>query len=321
VTSPEIAVPSPVKFPSLEVVGREPGARVDVSVVLPVHDEAGHVEDEIARIRRALDASDYTFELIVVDDGSRDGTKEILRGIEGIRLIDLATNRGCGHARRLGTRAARGDVVVWTDADMTYPNDRIAELVEHLDQNGCEQVVGARTTEEGTNAWIRRPTKWFIRKLASYLMSTPIPDLNSGFRAMRRETALPYLYMLPSGFSCVTTITMAFLLNGHEVKYVPVEYAPRAGESKFRLVRDTYLYLLQVIRMIMTFNPLRVFLPLGGSLLLVAVGKTVFDVFQKDFRVTTNAIVLLIVSLQVVALGLLADLICRLAGPRRGGME
>ena len=316
-----MTTPVPVTPPRLEAVEPEPGEGPDVSVVLPVHNEIGHVQDEVRRICEALDASEYSYELIVVDDASNDGTKELLQTLEGIRLIDLPVNRGCGNARRVGTRAAHGDVVVWTDADMTYPNDRIAELVRHMDDSVYAQVVGARTSEEGTNRWIRRPTKWFIRGLASYLIASKIPDLNSGFRAMRRETALPYLYLLPNGFSCVTTITMAFMLNGHEVKYVPIDYAPRAGQSKFHWIKDTSLYLLQIIRMIMTFNPLRVFLPLGGSLLLVAIGKTVFDVVTRDFWITGNAIVLLIVSFQLVALGLLADLICRLVGPRREGPD
>jgi hypothetical protein len=176
--------------------------------------------------------------------------------------------------------------------------------------------VGARTSERGTHVWARLPMKWLIRRLASYLVRTPIPDLNSGFRAFRRDVAEPYLHLLPDGFSCVTTITLAFLANGHDVKYVPIDYARRSGQSKFRPLSDTARYILQVIRMVMTFNPLRVFLPLGGSLLLAAVVKVVYDAISRDFWLTQNAIVLTFVSLQVIAIGLLADLICRLSGPR-----
>ncbi len=262
----------------------------------------------------SLEASPYSFEIIVVDDGSSDGSQGVLREIPGIRLIELPLNRGSGYARKVGTRAAQGSVVVWSDVDMTYPNHEIAELVEAL-EDGFEQVVGARTSEQGSKKWARVPAKWFIRKLASYLVRTPIPDLNSGFRAFRRAVALPYLYLLPQGFSCVSTLTMAFLANGHPIRYVPIEYSPRAGESKFHWRQDTARYVLQVIRMIMTFNPLRVFLPLGASLLLLAVGKVGYDIFDKDFRISSNAIILTIVSFQVIAIGLLADLVARISGP------
>lgn len=285
---------------------------IDVTVVLPVYNEEGHIADEVRRIQKGLDDSEYTYELLVIDDGSEDGTPGVLAELDGFRLITLPTNRGSGYARKIGTRAARGEVVVWTDADMTYPNDEIAALVDEL--GDYDHVVGARTSEEGTHRWARVPAKWFIRKLASYLVRTPIPDLNSGFRAFRREVALPYLYLLPQGFSCVTTITLAFLANGHTVRYVPIEYAQRAGRSKFHWWSDTGRYILQVIRMVMTFNPLRVFLPGGGLLLLFAVGKVFYDVFDKSGRITTNAIILTIVSFQVIAIGLLADLVARVAG-------
>lgn len=286
----------------------------DVSVVLPVHNEVGHLEQEFERIKAALDGSDHSYEIIVVDDGSSDGSADIAAALDGVRFIGLPINRGSGYARKIGTRAARGAVVVWTDADMTYPNDRIPWLVDEL--GPYDQVVGARTSEQGTHRWARVPAKWFIRRLASYLSQTRIPDLNSGFRAFKRDVALPYLHLLPTGFSCVTTITMAFLSNGHPVAYVPIDYKERAGESKFHWRRDTARYVLQVVRMIMTFNPLRVFLPLGAILLLMAMAKIGYDIVDKDFRISSNAVILTIVSLQVVATGLIADLVARTSHDR-----
>lgn len=283
---------------------------MDVSVVLPVHNEVGHLKDEVERISAAFDASGHSYEIIVVDDASDDGSLELARTLDGIRLIELPVNRGSGFARRIGSQMARGDVVVWTDVDMTYPNDRMPELVAAL--GPYDQVVGARTSEQGTHRWARVPAKWFIRRLASYLVNEPIPDLNSGFRAFRRPVLLQYLHLLPNGFSCVTTITLAFMANSYLVRYVPIEYRERAGRSKFHWRRDTARYLLQVVRMVMTFNPLRVFLPVGGLLLLVALGKVAFDIVDKDWRITSNAIILVIVSLQVLATGLLADLVARL---------
>jgi len=297
----------------VEAVDAAHAEDLDVSVVLPVYNERGHVRDEIDRIRRALTASPYSFEIIVVDDGSDDGSEAELPAIEGIRLIRYNRNRGTGAARRTGTTAARGRVVVWTDADMSYPNDEIPMLVKELD--GHDQVVGARRTEEGTQRLLRVPAKWFIRKLASYLTETHIPDLNSGLRAFRRSVGMQYVHQLPAGFSCVTTLTMSFLANGYSVKYVPIDYRPRAGKSKFHWWRDTKRYILQVVRLTLSYNPLKVFLPIGLVLLGVGLGKLVYDWVEKDFRLAANTLLILFASLQAITVGLLADLVVRATKP------
>lgn len=282
---------------------------LDVSIILPVYNEAEHLEQEVTRVRAAMDSSPYSYEIIVVDDGSSDNSAEVASRIPGIRFLHFLQNRGSGSARKAGTKAARGRVTVWTDVDMTYPNDTIPQLVKELD--GYDQVVGARTTEEGTVKALRVPAKWLIRKLASFLTSTKIPDLNSGFRAFRTDVARQYLNQLPVGFSCVTTITMTFLANGYSVKYVPIEYAKRAGESKFHWYKDTRRYATQVVRMILSYNPLRIFMPVGLTLLGVGSVKLLVDVIGKDFRVPVNTLLILFAAFQVMAIGLLADLVTR----------
>ena len=282
---------------------------LDVSVVLPVYNERGHLRAEIDRIRAALEASKYSYEIIVIDDGSNDGSEVDLPNIADIRLIRHRTNQGSGAARRTGTRAANGRVVVWTDVDMTYPNDEIPWLVDQLE--GYDHVVGARRTEEGTVKLLRKPAKWFIRKLASYLTETDIKDLNSGLRAFRRDVAMQYVHHLPKGFSCVTTLTMSFLANGYSVGYVPIDYFPRAGKSKFHWWSDTKRYILQVIRMTLSYNPLKVFLPFGGLLFAVGLVKLGFDWSSRDFRLSTNTLLIFFAALQVTTLGLLADLVVR----------
>ena len=145
-------------------------------------------------------------------------------------------NRGSGTARRVGTGAARGRVVVWTDADMTYPNDRIPELVDELD--GYDQVVGARTSEQGTLKMFRVPAKWLIRSSPPTSQSAhPRPELRPAGVPARCRHAVPA--PAPQGFSCVTTMTMSFLANGYSVKHLPIDYAPRAGRSKFHWWADT----------------------------------------------------------------------------------
>jgi polyisoprenyl-phosphate glycosyltransferase len=292
--------------------------RPDVSIVLPTYNEVGHLDDEVARIVASMDASHYTWEIVAVDDCSSDGTRDRLHELaatdERIRVFEHSRNLGSGGARRTGTRASRGHVVVWTDVDMTYPNDEIPALVDSLE--GYDQVVGARTTEEGTHKFARVPAKWAIRRLAQYLAQQPIPDLNSGFRAFRREHAVRYLHRLPNGFSCVTTMTMSFMSDGLNVGYVDIPYAAREGESKFHWIKDTRRYLLQVVRMMLSYEPLRVFMPLGLALLFFGLGKMGFDVVTKDFRIATNTLLILFAALQVISIGLLADLVVRVSKPQ-----
>lgn len=281
----------------------------DVSVVLPIYNEKGHLRAEIDRIREALQSSSYSFEIIVVDDGSNDGSEKELEAISGITLIRHRVNQGSGAARRTGTTAARGRIVVWTDVDMTYPNNLIPELVDAMD--GYDHIVGWRQTEEGTHKILRTPAKWVIRKLASYLSETDIKDLNSGLRAFRRDVAMQYVHELPKGFSCVTTLTMSFLGNGYSLGFFPIEYFPRAGRSKFHWLKDTRRYILQVIRMTLSYNPLKVFLPLGLTLLALGFIKLGVDWAGRDFKLAANTLLVFFASLQVITVGLLADLVVR----------
>jgi glycosyltransferase involved in cell wall biosynthesis len=292
---------------------------LDVTVVLPCYNEQDHVMQEIDRITAAMDASGYSYELLVIDDKSTDNTLKVLEGAlathPNMRLMPFRTNGGSGTARRIGTREAFGRIVVWTDADMTYPNERIPEFVRYLEQNpGVDQVVGARTSEEGTHKLLRVPAKWVIRKFAEKLSSTKIPDLNSGLRAFRRDVSLPYLRLLPPGFSCVTTITMSFLSNQHPVDYLPIEYSKRSGSSKFHFVKDAYRYILQVLRMVMYFNPIKVLMPIALTLLGLSFVKGIVDVIRYHFGITTNAVLLFISGLLIFTLALLADLIVRSRG-------
>jgi glycosyltransferase involved in cell wall biosynthesis len=290
-----------------------------LSVVLPTYNEAGHVVAELDRIEASLREAGIPFEIIVVDDASTDGTPDLVARWGRARLIRLDRNRGAGTARKVGTRAARGRYVAWTDVDLTYPNERFPDFVAELERSGADQVVGARTSEEGTVKLLRTPAKWFVRRLAAYLVRQPIPDLNSGMRVFRRDVAERYLDLLPPGFSCVSTLSLSFLANDHAVRYLPIEYRPRAGRSKFHPVRDTYLYVLQVLRMVTYFEPLRIFGPLALGLLALAAGKLVYDLVAHPFRVAGITLLLFVAAFNMLALGLLADLSSKGLMSRRDG--
>lgn len=293
-----------------------PAASPYVSIILPCYNEEQHVTAEIARICAAMDTSGYTYEVLAVDDASADHTLSRLRDAASeyphLTVIAFRHNGGAGTVRRIGTQRARGDIVVWTDADLTYPNERIPEFVATLEKDPeLEQVVGARRQESGTHRLLRVPTKWLIRKFAEYLTNSDIPDLNSGMRAFRRETSLPYLRLLPPGFSCVTTLTLAFLANQHPIQYTSIDYAKRSGRSKFHFIADAYRYILQVLRMVMYFNPLKVLMPPALSLLALGATKGLYDVVSDPVYIRNNTIMLVVSGLVIGCMALLADLIVR----------
>lgn len=309
------AVPAPVSAPALAPTP-EPPAPPYASVILPAYNEQDHVLAEVERICAALDASEFTYEVLAIDDASTDGTLAVLREaerrFEHVKVVAFRRNGGSGTARRIGTQMARGQLVVWTDADMTYPNERIPELLRILrDDPSYDQVVGARTTEEGTHKILRIPAKWLIRKVAERLTNQRIPDLNSGLRAFRRSVALPYLRLLPPGFSCVTTITLSFLSNQHDIKYVDIDYAKRAGSSKFHFVKDAYRYILQVLRMVMYFEPLKVLMPPALWLILIGLVKGVVDMVRHPFYFPASTVLLFVTGLMIGSLALLSDLVVR----------
>ena len=287
-----------------------------VSVILPAHNEADAIAADLDGILAAMDSSGREFEVIVVDDGSTDGTAEIVRGYERVKLLSHRRNRGTGSALKTGIRAAEGEIIMMSDADGTYPNDRMPELLEMMGEH--DLVIGARRNEAGTMRWLRTPAKLFIRLLASYMTGRRIPDLNSGLRCFRKSVATQFFNILPDGHSFVSTITIAFMANNYSVAFLPIDYFPRKGQSHFRPLQDTYNYLLLVVRTIMYFDPLRVFLPLALVFLLVGGGKALVDVARYDWRVTTGTVLVFVTGAQLAGLGLLADLLAR---QRRPGYE
>lgn len=284
-----------------------------ISVVVPVFNEEAAIGHDLDLIIETMEASGTDYEIIVVDDGSTDDSGAIVRQRPQVCLIQHPYNRGTGAARATGLRAAQGEIVAMTDGDGTYPNQDIPRLLAEMEEKGYDMVIGARRRETGSWKWLRSPTKWFIQALASYLTGVKIPDLNSGLRAFKRERALGYMNILPRTHSWMGTLTIAFLSDGHAVGWVPIDYYQRVGRSTFHPLADTYNYLSLVVRAVMYFEPLKVFLPLTLVLLTVALVKLGRDliVYRNLFYVPGITLMLIFVALQVGALGLLADLIVK----------
>ena len=284
----------------------------DFSVVVPVFNEVDTVIDTIDRIHGTMRrAGIVPYELIVVNDGSSDGTGELLKGVKAL-VITSKSNRGYGSSLKTGIRAARGEIVVITDADGTYPVEKIPELLRRMSDN--DMVVGARTGEHVSMPRLHRIPKWILQHLASYVVRYPIPDLNSGLRAIRRDVAMRYFHITPSGFSFTSTITMAMLAADYTVEFVPVDYYHRVGQSKISPILDTGGFFTMIIRTCLYFFPLRVFGPLSGVFLACAIIKFFLDIVYQPlgrFVISQAALLLSLVAVQIFILGLVADLIVR----------
>jgi glycosyltransferase involved in cell wall biosynthesis len=280
-----------------------------LSIVVPVYNEEGIVTETALSLTKLARDLGSECEVIFVNDGSSDGTAEALSKVSGIRVICHPNNRGYGAALKTGIRAARHQWIAITDADGTYPNQRIPELFGLAQTQDCDMVVGSRTSTEVHIPLIRRPAKWVLGKLASYLAGYKIKDLNSGLRVMKKDIIMRFSKILPDGFSFTTTITLAMLTNGHLVEYIPINYHKRKGDSKIRPIRDTLNFVQLIIRTVLYFNPLKIFIPLSLLLVLSAFLLLFTGWFLTGTIMDTGTGLLLMSALLVMAIGMLADLI------------
>jgi len=286
-------------------VSRSKQSASGVTVVIPAFDEEGGIEDSVRSVQAALSELDCPHELLVVDDGSTDRTAELAEAA-GARVLVQPENRGYGAALKAGIALAAYDVVVITDADGTYPADRIGDLVEAMAD--YDMVVGARIGDNVSVPLERRPAKWFLMQLASYLAGRRIPDLNSGLRAMDIRLVRRFLHLLPDGFSFTTTITLAALCSGALVKYVPIDYYARVGQSKIR-PRHASDFALLILRTIVYFNPLKIFMPAGAVFFVGGFVKFIYDLFIGNFSET--ALLGFLGAALLWSVGLISDQIAR----------
>ncbi|MBF0368093.1 MAG: glycosyltransferase family 2 protein [Magnetococcales bacterium] len=246
-----------------------PSDPLDVSVCIPVFNEKSALRETLLELQVMMASLPYSYEFILIDDGSSDGCLETIRDIPDVRIIRHQRNLGGGIARLTGIRRARGRWILQTDADGTYPVERVPEMLKQMEQ--ADMVIGARVRESATDwRWLRIMMKGLLKWLASIMAGYRIPDLNSGLRVYDRELALHYAYLYPPGHSIMSTMTLAFLTDRHRVEFVAIDYNVRKGPSSFHPIRDTYNYFITILRTVVFFDPLRVLMPVVLGFGLVA---------------------------------------------------
>ncbi len=279
-----------------------------LSIILPVYNEENAILPTIERIKEVMNRVKTKYEIIAVNDGSTDNTGEILKKIKGVDVILHPYNLGYGASLKNGIKKAKYDLILITDADGTYPIGDIPKLLKY--SKTYDMVVGARTGKNVNVPLMRRPAKFFLRHLANFMTGRKIPDINSGFRIFKKDIALRFFHLFPSGFSFTTTITLACLTNDYTVKYIPINYYKRKGKSTINPLKDFINFTTLIFRMMMYFNPLKVFL--FPSVLLFIFGFLIllYDIFIGA-NITDSSIIILLAAFQIGFLGLLADLIVK----------
>jgi len=278
----------------------------NISVIIPAYNEAAGIGEVLAELESVLSKTGLNYEVIVVNDGSTDLTGEIVRE-SGVTLLEHAANHGYGASLKDGIKEAQYDNILILDADGTYPQDAIPALIAAADR--YDMVVGSRTGGSVAIPPHRRFPKWMLRKMADYLVGMKIPDLNSGLRVFKKSAAIKFLNILPNGFSFTTTITVALLSNNYTVKYIPINYNKRTGKSKFRPIQDTFNLLNLILRTSLYFNPLKIFVPFSLGLFLLAVLVFIYSKFFTPQVMDITIIVIIMTAVQILALGLIADLV------------
>ena len=277
-----------------------------VAVIMPAYNEEGAVRENVGEVRRVMEATGLPYEIVVVNDGSKDNTLAEAQA-SGARVIHFSENVGYGHALKAGIAATRSDLVAILDADGTYPASALPEMIAMA--RYADMVVGDRGAHMDNVPLLRRPAKKMLTWLASFLAQRKIVDINSGLRVFRRRSLENFVALLPNGFSFTTTITLCMLASNFRVQYLPITYGKRVGHSKIR-AKHFFNFILLVVRLTVYFQPLRIFLPIGAVLFLAGAAKTVYDIFLDNL--SESAVFGLLAAIMVWSIGLMADMISRL---------
>lgn len=279
-----------------------------ITVVIPAYNEGDAIRATIDQVRAALAGEAH--EILVVNDGSRDATAEHATAA-GARVITHPHNLGYGAALKTGIRGATHDTIVITDADGTYPNESIPQLVARF-RTGFNMIVGARTGDHYHESIVKAPLRYVLKWLVEFTTGRRIPDVNSGLRVFSKTEALPYLDLLCNTFSFTTSITLAYMMTAKFVDYVPIAYHERVGQTKVRLFRDSLRTLQYIVQAILYYNPLKMFI-LVAAALFVAGSVFMFIAWQlKIMAAFYLGVGCLVMVVQVFALGLLAELLSRI---------
>jgi len=280
-----------------------------ISIIIPAYNEEKTIKEVLIELGNYLQNKDFQTDIIVVDDGSTDHTKEILKDINNIKLINHPYNKGYGASLKTGIQEAQGQYIVIIDGDGTYPIDAISELVKYAEE--YDMVSGVRQGKNHDTRWLytQRIGKFILKKIAGYVTKTKIPDINCGLRIFKKETIKKFWNLYPQGFSFTTTSLVAFLSNGHQVKFIPINYHQRKGKSTLKPLKSFTTFVNLILKISLFFKPIKVFLPLSLFLFLLAIFVAIYSLVWQGIFYDTTVILISATALQTFFFGLLAEII------------
>lgn len=290
---------------------------LNLSIIIPCYNEAPGLKGLIPEILKLELPSS---EIIVVDDGSTDGSPDVVKSFSpeaNIRVVQHPYNIGNGAAIKSGIRASTGKLVAILDADGQHNPQDLTKLIHEAAR--YHMVVGARTYDSQANlhrSLANRAYNWF----ASFICQFEIEDLTSGFRVIRRKDAVRFCDMLPNGFSSPTTITLAFIRSGRSVKYIPIAARQREGKSKIKLFRDGFEFFIIIMKITMAFSPLRVFMPIASFLFFLGLGRYLYTYLTAG-QFTNMSHLLINSAIIIFMLGMIAEQIASLRFERGDHVE
>lgn len=278
-----------------------------LSIVVPVYNEEKIVGEVIEGLKKELvKISELEYEIIAINDASTDKSKDILNRITGIQLINHSRNRGYGASLKTGIKSAKFEWIMIIDADGTYPTSSISELLNDVPE--YDMVVGAR---KKYRPFYGKPAKWFLNKLASYIAETKVIDINSGLRIFKKEMALNFWGLFPERFSFTSTLTMTCLTNEYLLKNIKIDYFKRQGKSKLKPIKSFKRFLGLVMKLTLYFRPLKIFVPLGLLLFLFGIIIFTYSAIFTDKILDATTAIFVISGFQMLAIGMIADLIVK----------
>ena len=278
-----------------------------ISVIIPAYNEAGSIGRLIDRVAGVLEGLGRPWEVVVVDDGSTDGTLDSLRD-KDVTVVAHPYNIGNGAAIKTGIRHCSGDIVIMMDGDGQHDPEDIPRLVSQI--GPYDMVVGARIN--GFNQSKHRTlANYLYNLLASYVTHFRVRDLTSGYRAIKSDILNRYTYLLPNTFSYPTTLTLSILRAGHSLRYEPVQTQEREGKSKIKLLGDGVRFLLIIFKIATLFSPLKVFLPFSGLFLVFGLINYAHTYIIAR-RLTNMTVIFFITSLLFFLLGMVSEQIAQL---------
>lgn len=273
------------------------------SIIIPVYNEATVIGGLVASLQQTASWR----EIIVVDDGSNDGTATNA-GRAGATVVRHPYNKGNGASIKSGIRAASGDFVLIMDGDGQHQASEALKIVARL--GDYDLVIGTRTADAHATL-SRQVGNTLLNWLATYLTGQKILDLTSGLRCARREHLREFLHLMPNGFSTPTTTTLAFIKAGYSVCFEPVDVRQRSGQSKIKLARDGFRFFLILLKVITIFSPLRVFVPLSLAAFAMGAGYAAWTAVTQR-HITNSSVLLIVLSVVIFLVGLVSEQISAL---------